>query len=93
MLTLIVIEVSFGQLSVFSERIANPFNDWTQKHVDQEFAWRPESVTFRKIAADGLHEIEIELLKHLGPFHIDAQHVIEVPFTVAKDDGTEIGSI
>ena len=43
------LEISYGQLAVFANSLPQPFNDWTDQHVSQGFAWRPGSVTFRSM--------------------------------------------
>jgi hypothetical protein len=93
MATTIDIEVTYGQLAVFASALKQPFNDWTERHVSQGFAWRPGSVSFRSILEAGRHSIEVELTKHLGVVHEDAIRVVEVPFEVPVDGCVEIGSI
>ncbi len=86
-------EVSYGQLAVFASALEKPFNDWTDQHVAQGFAWRPGSVSFRTIVEDGPHLIEIAIADHVGAIHPDATRSIEVPFDVPEDGAVEIGSI
>jgi hypothetical protein len=93
MATTVGLEVSYGQLAVFAGSLQQPFNDWTDQHVSQGFAWRPGSVSFRSMVEAGRHSIEIDVANHLGAVHPDAVRVIEVPFGVPADGAVEIGSI
>jgi len=87
------VEVSFGQLAVFVQSLRQPFNDWTDRHVSQGFAWRPGSVSFRSVAESGWHQIEIVVADRMGAVHSEAVRVIEVPFQVPEGGAMEIGSI
>jgi hypothetical protein len=93
MATTIGLDVSFGQLAVFASSLRQPFNDWTEQHVSQGFAWRPGSVSFRSMVEAGRHSIEIAVANHLGAVHPEAIRVIEVPFEIPADGAVEIGSI
>lgn len=89
----ISLEVSYSQIAVFVTGLSHPFNDWTDLHVAQGFAWRPGSVSFRTISEDGTHSIEVDVVDWLGVVHPDAVRVIEVPFNVPDDGAIEVGSI
>lgn len=89
----IQIEVSYAQLVVFISSLERPFNDWTDQHVDQGFAWRPGSVSFRALTEAGPHDVDISVVKHVGLPADDAVRVIEVPFEVPEGDSVEVGSI
>lgn len=93
MATTIVLDVSYSQLAVFASSLEQPFNDWTDRHVSQGFAWRPGSVSFRSIVEAGQHSLEIEVSSHVGAVRDDATRVVEVPFEVPSDGAVEIGSI
>lgn len=86
-------EVSFGQLAVFASSLKQPFNDWTDQHVAQGFAWRPGSVSFRSLVETGRHSVEIEVANHVGEVHREAIRVIEVPFEIPAGGAVEVGSI
>jgi hypothetical protein len=87
------LEVLFGQIAVFHKGQERPFNDWTDEHVRQGFAWRPESVSFRSVVEAGLHQIEVSSIDHLGEVSPDAIRAIEVPFEVHDGGDIEIASI
>jgi hypothetical protein len=90
----ICVEVSFGQLAVFSSSLDQPFNDWTDRHVAQGFSWRPGSVSFLCMVTAGQHAVEITVADHVGTVSPGAVRVIEVPFEVpALDRSVEVGSI
>ena len=86
-------EVSYSQLAVFVSTLKQPFNDWTDKHFAQGFAWRPGSVSFRTVSETGSHSVEITVVDQAGAVHPDAVRVVDVPFNVPTDGAIEIGSI
>ncbi len=93
MATKIDLEVSYSQLAIFASSLQQPFNDWTDRHVAQGFAWRPGSVSFRSMVEAGQHSVEINVADHVSDVHLEAVRVVEVPFEVPADGEVEIGSI
>jgi hypothetical protein len=93
MATTVDLEVSYGQLAVFASSLKQPFNDWTDQHVAQGFAWRPGSVSFRTMVEGGRHSILIDVISHVGVVHPDAVRVVEVPLDIPPDGAVEVGSI
>lgn len=93
MASTIGLEVSYGQLAVFASSLKQPFNDWTDQHVSQGFAWRLGSVSFRSMVEAGRHSIEIDVVNHVDAVHPDAVRVVEVPFEIPADGAIEVGSI
>ena len=93
MATTVGLEISYGQLAVFASSLTQPFNDWTDQHVSQGFAWRPGSVSFRSMVVAGRHSIEIDVANHVGAVHPDAVRVVEAPFEIPADGAVEVGSI
>jgi hypothetical protein len=89
----ITLEVSYGQLAVFASSLIDPFNDWTDRHVAQGFAWRPGSVSFRTIAENAQHSVTVEVVDTLASLDSEAVRVFEVPFEVPSDGVVEIGSV
>lgn len=89
----ITFEVSYSQLAIFASLLRLPFNDWTDQHVAQGFAWRPGSVSFRTLVEAGPHTIEIDVTDHVGDIHPDTIRALEVPFEVPADGAVEVGSI
>jgi len=87
------VEVSYGQFAVFASSLTDPFNDWTDRHVAQGFAWRPGSVSFRTIVEGAQHSVDVEVVDALIPLHPEAVRVFEVPFEVPSDGAIEIGSV
>lgn len=87
------LNVSYAQFAVFASSLRHPFNDWTDRHVMQGFAWRPGSVSFRSMVDTGPHEIEINVVNHMEALHPDAVRAVEVPFEVPADGKIEVGSI
>ena len=93
MATKIEFEVSYSQLVVFTSELRQPYNDWTDQHVAQGFAWRPGSVSFRTVSQVGPHSVEIAVVDQTGAVCPDAIRALEVPFTVPTNGAIEIGSI
>lgn len=93
MSTTLTIDVDYGQLAVFVASLAQPFNDWTDRHVDQGFAWRPGSVSFRTLETAGSHRVEVSCVENLAEPDAEAVRVIDVPFEVPQDGAVEIGSV
>jgi len=91
--TTVNVEVAYGQIAIFTRALQQPFNDWTDRHVAQGFAWRPGSVSFRTIVEAGRHSVEINVTEHVGPISVGAVRAIEVPFEVPADGAIEVGSI
>lgn len=87
------IDISYGQFAVFCSSLSNPFNDWTQRHLDQGFAWRPGSVSFRTLSESGVHSLSVEIVDSFGAIEADVARAIEVPFEVPLDSDIEIASI
>jgi hypothetical protein len=91
--TRVTLDVSYSQIAVFGTRVEAPFSDWTDRHVEQGFAWRQESASFRTVEEAGPHEVVVVVGDHLGPVSADAVRVIDVPFDVPEDGALEIASI
>jgi len=89
-----IISVSYSQLVVFDHSLDRPFNQWTDRHVTQGFAWRPGSVAFRTVEEGGQHLVDVifEATEDdiVPP---NALRVIDVPFEVPPDETIEIGSV
>ena len=91
--TTVTVDVSYGQISVFVSTLRQPFDDWTDRHFAQGFAWRPRSVSFRALVEAEPHSVEIEIADHAGPLSVDAVRVTEVPFEVPANGVIEVASI
>lgn len=87
------IYVLYSQLCVFWSSLPQPFNNWLQAHVDQGFAWRPGSVSFRTLDEEGTHNVELVVSGQAIEISKDAIRVIEVPFDVPIDGEIEVASI
>jgi hypothetical protein len=74
--------VSYSQLCVFIPQLDNPFNDWTIWHVEQGFAWRPGSVSFRTLEEVGDYAIEVIVSDEGEATDTAVVRAIQVPFTV-----------
>ena len=53
------INLSYSQLCIFLSSLAQPFNDWSDRHFTQGFSWRNGSVSFKSIAESGEHKINL----------------------------------
>ena len=75
-----------GQIVVFRLSLANPYNDWTEAHMDQGFTWREGSVSF------GVEDplsclVEVLLGDESTSINDSPKRVILVPF---KSDGNGV---
>jgi hypothetical protein len=84
--------VTYEQIAVFGASLADPFNDWMEAHVNQGFAWRPGSVSFRTKVDGCSHEVTVTCHSHVKT-EIEGVRVIEVPFVVSGNDPVLIASI
>jgi Competence protein J (ComJ) len=85
------VEVSYRQVCVFLAGQPGPFNNWTEQHVAQGFAWRPGSVSFRTLD-DGALAVSVTRTRRFDESST-ATRVIRVPFEVPVGKRVEIGSI
>ena len=85
--------VTYSQVAIFKASLENPFNDWTESHIRQGFAWRPGSVSFQTIEDGGTHAIEVVVEAGAVEISSQATRVIEVPFEVPDDRPVQIASI
>lgn len=85
--------VSYAQLAVFLPLLDEPFNDWQQAHVDQGFAWRPNSVSFTTLVEEGTHNVELSVVADNVGLAEEAIRVIEVPFEIPLDGAVNIATI
>ncbi|MDC7789669.1 competence protein ComJ [Rhodoplanes sp. TEM] len=87
------LEVSYGQIAVICRGLTQPFNDWTERHVAQGFAWRPGSVSFRTLEEFGAHTIEVLVPNRADPIDGTVARAIEVPFEIPENGAVDIASI
>jgi Competence protein J (ComJ) len=87
------VEVSYTQIAVFDQQLPNPFNDWTDAHVAQGFAWRPGSVSFGTLESAGPLSVQVLRGTHFDETVSDAERVIAVPYSVPAHGWIEVGSI
>jgi hypothetical protein len=87
------LSVSYSQLSVFDSAFDVPFNDWTDRHIVQGFAWRDGSVSFQTIEGGGRHLVEVAVLSGDVDLSSDAARIIQVPFQIPASGSIEIASI
>ena len=85
--------VSYGQIVIFARDVRNPFNDWSERHVAQGFAWRPGSVSFRTLVESAEHSVEVEVVDHAFPVATSVIRAIEVPFRVPASGKLEVASV
>ena len=72
------LELSWSQVSLFDANLADPFNDWTEAHLEQGFTWRPGSVSFKVPVRSGPLQVGIDFVDSLQLMS-DAQWAILVP--------------
>ena len=82
---------SYGQIAVF--RPDQPlFNLWTDEHVAQGFAWRPDCAAFGVPDHDGMCLVCIETIDEMKAVADDAIAAIRLPYEV-RENKVGIGSI
>ena len=84
--------VSYNTLCVFHAEIENPYNDWREIHVEQGFAWRPESVGFCGLENASDCDMTVQTDSQIN-LRSDAVRAIQVPFSVAAGQKIIVGSI
>lgn len=87
------LEISYGQLTLFDSSLTAPFNDWTDAHVAQGFAWRPGSVSFATLGNRGSIRIEVFQSRLLDVMTSHAERIIVVPFSVPEAGAIGLASI
>ncbi|MBI2892112.1 MAG: hypothetical protein HYY06_01070 [Deltaproteobacteria bacterium] len=87
------LEVSHAQIAVFDSRLANPFNDWSDVHVNQGFSWRAGSVSFATLEPAG--PIAVTVTRSATALVTDEpqERAIRVPFSVPAHGEVEIATI
>lgn len=86
------VAVSHAQICVFDPALATPFNDWSDRHVQQGFSWRPGSVSF----AVGPDCAQLHVTIHRSSSEPDigaALTAVRVPFEVPPAGEIEVTSI
>jgi hypothetical protein len=87
------LEVSYAQLAVFDSRLATPFNDWSDAHVNQGFSWRPRSVSFATLEPSGPITVTVSRSAAASATDEGIERAIRVPFTVPVHGEVEIATI
>ena len=83
---------SFSQIGVFDASLERPFNDWSDDHVRQGFAWRPGSVFFGTLVESGTAQVSV-LFADEVPDLSWARRAIVVPFVSGVGAQLEVGSV
>ncbi|HRI66419.1 MAG TPA: competence protein ComJ [Polyangium sp.] len=86
------LEVTYAQVAVFDTCLKHPFNDWSDEHVAQGFAWRPGSVSFSTLEPAGELVVRVER-SAASPDVTNAERAISVPFSVPIHGAIEIATI
>lgn len=84
--------VSYAQIAFFDGTLPKPFNNWTEQHVKQGFAWRQGSVSFKTLIASGEMNVEFVCVTHFSPA-INSMRTISVPFSCRHEAKIEIATI
>lgn len=86
------VAISSSQICVVDPALATPFNDWSDRHVQQGFAWRPGSVSFA-VGADCL-QLHVAVFRASSkPELAEASTAIRVPFEVPLGGEIEVTSV
>jgi len=86
------LEVIYAQVAVFDARMKYPFNDWSDAHVAQGFAWRPGSVSFATLEPAGELVVHVERSSNSADI-TNGTRAISVPFSVPIHGAIEIATI
>lgn len=73
------LELSWSQVSLFDANLTDPFNDWSEGHLNQGFSWRPGSVSFKLPTRTGGLEVTVDFIDSLNLMS-EARWAIVVPF-------------
>ncbi len=76
--------VAYSTISVYNTEIESPYNQWTDRLIQQGFAWREGSVSFATIGSTSV-TLEVFTGDNLGILPT-TQRAIQVPFIV-RDAG------
>ena len=88
------LQVSYAQIAVFDARLDHPFNEWSDAHVAQGFAWRPGSVSFATLVTSGKALIEVVTGASVRPSHQNAaMRAIAVPFVTPEHGEIDIATV
>lgn len=87
-----VLYVSYSQISIFKSGLEDPFNDWTDDHVEQGFSWRKESVSFKTLSEAGNVLLFIKIEDRITIYD-NCLRAIMVPFELNDSNLAEIASI
>ncbi len=73
----------YNFIAVHLPELLHPLNDWRSIHGKQGFSWRPGSVSFATIDADGNSPLFVEIRESYSQ-PISAIRVVKVPFEVGS---------
>jgi len=73
--------LTFSQIVVFEPDLEHPFNDWKQEHINQGFAWRPGSVSFRTLGSGTRVRVEV-WMSDAFELRADTVRAIQVPYQI-----------
>ncbi len=91
--TSFLLDVSHSQVAVFDSGLEEPFNGWTERHVNQGFSWRPGSVSFVTIEEAGRHSVSLDVVSGNVGVSPEAIRVIQTPFEVRQTGAIEVASV
>jgi hypothetical protein len=92
-MTTFTLDISYSQVAVFEAGLADPFNDWTERHVAQGFSWRPGSVSFKTLDEAGTMTTTVDTATHFDEARSSAIRILRVPFSVPEEGKVEVGSL
>ena len=84
--------LSHSQICVFLTALPNPFNDWSDRNFSQGFSWRDGSASFRSLADEGEHKINLFINEPVPQITSNIARAFKVPFE-SSDRKIEIASI
>jgi hypothetical protein len=91
LLATLELAAAYSSVAVFDPDLEKPYNNWTDRHIEQGFSWRDGSVSLSTVASTGV-KVEVwlseqqDLLSH-------TQRAIQVPFIIHKSGQVGISDI
>lgn len=76
------LDLCYRQFYIFRKGLKNPFNEWNEKHVEQGFSFRPESIGIMTISESGI--LHIDVLQD-AVICDNAKRILEFKFTVPNN--------
>ena len=84
------LDLSYRQVSIFNYGLENPFSDWTKKHIEQGFTYRPGSIGIMTFSQSGLLKTGVDFSEEVKS---ESERILVLPFNVSGNSGIEVATI